>query len=193
MALGAAANVVNNRLFGRLSAKLTVESPIEAATYKAGVEPTQVVVPIVEFGKPLEGVVELTAPPGVKLWFGGLTVSLRVARLVKHGGDPVLTPEMKDLPQWMHPKATPIVHAYAPPTYESRAFTVLAPGKYEVDGTIKVPFSIPTDMLPAVESFDAGDGSGYCHWVEANIASVGWLGKVQYVRNSWECVGRRAN
>ena len=171
---------------------MTVESPLQAATFKPGIEPPQITVPVVQYGEPLKGVVELRAPPGVKLWFGGLTVSLRVAKLAKHGGEPEIKPEMKDLPKWMQPKATPIVHAYDAPLCESKRYTVLESGQYEVDGSIQVPFSIPTDALPAVESFDAGDGTGLCHWVEAKVTSLGWLGKVQYVRDGWDGLQKTA-
>ena len=186
MAFGAAATVVHNKIFGKLTAKVIVESStLEATTFKPGIEPPHVVAPVVEYGEKLTGVVELTSPPGETLFFGGLTVSIRVSKLVKHGGEPVITEEMKELPTWMHPKATPIVHAYDFPICESVSYVVLEPGHYPVDGVIRVPFSIPTDALPALESFDAGDGSGLCHWVEANIGSVGWRSKVQYMSEGW--------
>ena len=130
MAVGAIGNVVNDRLFGGLTVKVTISGQLEAATFKTGVEPPQIAVPVIQYSDKIEGIVELVAPPGVRVWFGGLTVSLRVAKLVKHGGEPVITPEMKDLPAWMRPKATPVVFAYDAPTCESRPFIVLDKGKY---------------------------------------------------------------
>jgi len=186
MAVNAVTTVINDKLFGKLTATVKIESSLDAAVFKAGVEPQQVVVPIAEYGKPLVGVVELVAPPGVKLWFSELSVSLRVSKITKHGGEPEIKPEMKEMPKWMHPKATPIVHVYDPPIHASNAYTVLEKGQYEVLGTVRVPFSIPTDALPAMESYDSGDGTGLCHWVEAQVTTLGWLSKVQYARDCWD-------
>ena len=57
-----------------------------------------------------------------------LALEGQYAKLVKHGGEPEIKPEMKDLPKWMHPKATPIVHVYEPPVHASKEYTVLANG-----------------------------------------------------------------
>jgi len=188
MAVGAVTTVINDKLFGALTTTVKIESSLDAATFQEGVEPPQVVVPVVQYGRELKGVVEVVAPPGVKLWFSGLSVSIRVAKRAKHGGEPEIKPEMKDLPKWMHPKATPIVYVYELPIHVSKAYTLLEKGKYEVVGTVRVPFSIPTDALPALESYDSGDGTGLCHWVEANVTTLGWLKKLQYARDSWDWV-----
>ena len=176
--------------FVGIAATVSLESTLEATVYKKGVEPPHQVVPVVQHGQQLKGLVTLVAPPfGKPPSFGGLTVRLHVARLLKHGGAPKHSKEqaeaLKSMPTWMQPKDTAIVHAFDAPLHVTADVVVLGPGTYEVDGEIKVPFTISTAELPLLESFQAADDSEVCHWVEAHIAQVGWRGRLNYVREGW--------
>ena len=115
--------------FVGLTSSVEVESSLEATVYKENVEPPQQVVPVVQHGQPIKGVVTITAPLGEKSTFAGLVVRVHVARVLKHGGPPVLTEEQKQateaLPKWMQPKDTPIVHAFDAPLYVSADEVVL--------------------------------------------------------------------
>ena len=175
--------------FVGIAATVTVESTLEATVYKKGVEPPQQVVPVVQHGQLLKGVVTLVAPPfGKPPSFGGLTVRLHVARMLRHGGAPKHSKEqaeaLKSMPAWMQPKDTAIVHAFDAPLHVTADVVVLGPGTYEVDGEIKVPFTISTAELPLLESFQASDESEVCHWVEAHIAQVGWRGRCLRTRST---------
>ena len=152
--------------FVGIAASVSLESELEATVYKAGVVPPHQVVPVVQHGQLLKGVVTLVAPPFGKVpphassapcrpsppllasrqlctasatavsaasprrlrttpssrhppWqvpsFGGLTVRLHVARLLKHGGAAKHSKEqaeaLKSMPAWMQPKDTAIVRA----------------------------------------------------------------------------------
>ena len=102
--------------FVGIAATVSVESTLEATVYKKGVEPPQQVVPVVQHGQLLKGVVTLVAPPfGKPPSFGGLTVRLHVARMLRHGGAPKHSKEqaeaLKSMPAWMQPKDTAIVRA----------------------------------------------------------------------------------
>ena len=69
-------------------------------------------------------------------------------------------------------------------TYSHYPTRTAGPGTYEVDGEIKVPFTISTAELPLLESFQASDESEVCHWVEAHIAQVGWRGRCLRTRSA---------
>lgn len=175
--------------FVGIAATVSLESTLEATVYKKGVEPPQQVVPVVQHGQLLKGAVTLVAPAfGKPPSFGGLTVRLHVARMLKHGGAPKHSKEqaeaLKSMPTWMQPKDTAIVHAFDAPLHVTADVIVLGPGTYEVDGEIKVPFTISTAELPLLESFQAGDESEVCHWVEAHIAQVGWRGRCPRTRSA---------
>ena len=153
-ASAAAATLAARFGFIGITADIVLESSLEAAIFQSGVEPPQMVVPVVQHGEHLKGEIVLNSAPGQKQYFGGLTISLHVGKVAKHGGPPVITPEQAQLPAWAQPKATPVAHAFEPPLQVVKeAFVALAPGNYEVDGEIRVPFSIPTEELLAIESF----------------------------------------
>jgi len=116
--------------FVGIAATVSVESTLEATVYKKGVEPPQQVVPVVQHGQLLKGVVTLVAPPfGKPPSFGGLTVRLHVARMLRHGGAPKHSKEqaeaLKSMPAWMQPKDTAIVHAFDAPLHVTADVVVL--------------------------------------------------------------------
>ena len=175
---------------GTITATVSVDSPLEVTVFKEKVEPPQQVVPLVQHGVPVKGVVTLVAPLGVSTpsVVSGLTVRLHIAKYVKSGGPPVLTDEIKQMPKWMHPKATPITYTYDMPLFVTDETVLLKPGgHYEIaaNGEIRVPFEIGTADVPTIESFEAEDGSGVCHWVEAHIEAVGVRGRVARFRAWW--------
>eukprot|EP00966_Prymnesium_polylepis_P258285 5966181-Prymnesium_polylepis.1 len=172
--------------FVSIETSIFVESSLEGTVYKVNVEPPHQVAPVVQHGEPVNGIVTLTAPPGDVLLFGGLVVRIHVAKLNKHGGATKQSKEqqeaLKSMPKFMQPKDPPITRAFDAPSHVTADVVVLEPGQYRVDGEIRVPFSISTAELPRLESFQAADNSEICHWVEAHVATVGWRGKLAYVR-----------
>ena len=179
--------------FRGLTVRIDIENSVETAV-RDQVTQLPVAVPAVEHGADIKGNITLTAPPGQTRTLRGLTLTLHCAKV--GGPDEKASAWSPQLPppsggeasagQFGEPQSFTTLYASAEP------LVALATGRYDVTGDVVVPFTLKTDVLPALESIEGSGGADVWHWIEVHVDMAGALGRMRRWRAAYAKLKRES-